>query len=164
LKGRLVAGHPPGHASSPDPSDELLIGSSVKVCMSDNVGVSKFVAEKLKVAAALDVGECGGDYIDSAVIMAAVLNAIASQLWPGKGHDRKRFVELWATYCDPEARRVSVPLLSEWLRNEGRRPEAETIEGLHAAEFFWPVAVASSLAMMLTWRRRTCVMYVPPSR
>jgi hypothetical protein len=132
--------------------------------MSDNVGVSKFVAEKLKVAAALDVGECGGDYIDSAVIMAAVLNAIASQLWPGKGHDRKRFVELWATYCDPEARRVSVPLLSEWLRNEGRRPEAETIEGLHPAEFFWPVAVASSLAMMLTWRRRTCVMYVPPSR
>lgn len=90
------------------------------------------------MATALEAGECGGTYVDAMVIMASLLSGIASDLWPGPSQDKKRFVELWASYGGPEALRVSVPLLTQWLHDNDRISEAQGIEALHPNEFFWP--------------------------
>lgn len=102
------------------------------------MSMAAFVQEKLRVATALEAGECGGTYVDAMVIMASLLSGIASDLWPGPGQDKKRFVELWTLFGEPGATRVSVPLLTQWLRSMGRNAEAGAIEGLHRNEFFWP--------------------------
>src|SRR5512138_640924 len=80
---------------------------------SAKVSIVDFVERKIVVAQALDRGECGGSYAEACIIMASVISGIASDLWPGKGLDRKRFVELWARYADPalSPNLISVPLL-----------------------------------------------------
>lgn len=115
-----------GHFDSPSLPERTIV-----------LGFSKFVTEKLRVADALAKGGCGGDYIDAVMIMAALISGIASDVWPGTGNDKRRFVELWIEYSGPEARLVSVPLLTQWLRDEGRAPEAVAIEEVHQPEYFW---------------------------
>lgn len=102
------------------------------------MALADFVNEKLEVASALAAGKCGGTYVDAAIIVAALLSGIASEVWPGLRNDRQRFIELWATFGEPETLRVSVPLLTQTLRLTGSIPEAEAIEAMHADEFFWP--------------------------
>src|SRR4051812_45553630 len=100
------------------------------------LGISDFVNDKLRVAEALAAGGCGGGYVDAVIIMASLVSAMASDLWPGTGIDRRRFVELWVRYGEPEARRVSVPLLTQFLRDTGRSSEADMITASHPLELF----------------------------
>jgi hypothetical protein len=90
----------------------------------------QFVERKLRVAEALDKRECGGSYVEACIITGALLSGIAADLWPGDGIDRVRFAELWARFGwdIPSACHISVPLLSEYLRQKGREEEADTIE------------------------------------
>src|SRR5215211_6782357 len=73
------------------------------------------VRERVAVAKRLNEGECGGFYGDAILILSAILSGLAADLWPGKGKDRKRFVELWATHARPDLNPnlISVPLLRE---------------------------------------------------
>src|SRR5437016_5234657 len=79
------------------------------------VTISDIVDSELAVAAALEAGGCGGDYLHGAILTTALLSGMASDLWPGKGKDKKRFVELWVSYLEPDARLVSLPLLVQSL-------------------------------------------------
>lgn len=101
-------------------------------------GISEFVSHKLAVAAALEGGGCGGDYLDGAIIVASLLSAMASDVWPGKGNDKRRFVQLWVEYLGPEDRRVSIRLLIQQLRGDGRTSEAAALEAKFPEHLFWP--------------------------
>lgn len=60
------------------------------------------VQERIELAKRLNEGECGGYYGDAMLILSAVLSGLAADLWPGKGKDRRRFAEAWATLSSPE--------------------------------------------------------------
>ena len=53
-----------------------------------------WVTEKKRIALCLANGECGGSYGEAVLILCAVLSALAADIWPGKGIDQMRFVEL----------------------------------------------------------------------
>ena len=90
----------------------------------------EWVTQKLDIAERLFNGECKGSYPEAILITSASINAIASELWPGKGIDRSRFVELLIKYAliDPSPTTVSVPLLIQHLIHKGRSPEAEILQ------------------------------------
>lgn len=74
-------------------------------------------------------GECDGSYAEGVIILSSALSAIAAEVWPGNKIDKKRFVEAVAVYCDVELKpkRISVPLLIEYLDNNGKGQEAATL-------------------------------------
>jgi hypothetical protein len=90
----------------------------------------EYIERKVHLAEALDEGQCGGSYADACLITAALLSGIASDLWPGKGKDQRRFVELWTRHSDPKLNPnlISVPLLSQSLWASQRINEAKAIE------------------------------------
>ncbi|MCP4382237.1 MAG: hypothetical protein GY798_12635 [Hyphomicrobiales bacterium] len=90
----------------------------------------EWVTQKVEIAECLFNGECKGSYPEAVLITSATINAIASNLWPGKGIDRKRFVELLIKYAsaDPSPTTVSVPLLVQHLIDKGRNPEAKLLQ------------------------------------
>jgi hypothetical protein len=53
-----------------------------------------WVTEKCKIATALAHGGAGGTYSEAAILVCAVLNALAAEVWPGRNIDRARFIEL----------------------------------------------------------------------
>jgi hypothetical protein len=77
----------------------------------------EFTDRKLLLASRLSAGAEGGSYGDGILIISSLLAACASQLWPGRGIDKKRFVELWVRYADSNNTPavVSVPLLLQYL-------------------------------------------------
>ena len=97
----------------------------------------EYVEKKVHCATALDAGQCKGGYADACLILAAVLSGIASDLWPGRGIDRVRFVELWIRHVDPglNANLVSVPLLSQSLWASKRGTEAKALEAARPRMF-----------------------------
>jgi hypothetical protein len=84
---------------------------------------------KTSLARRLAKRECGGDYADALIILAAAISAIAADIWPGDGIDKRRFVQLLVDYADPRfhASRVSIPLLIANSRIEGRTFEQATL-------------------------------------
>lgn len=90
------------------------------------------VERKLKVAEALAEGQCGGSYADGCILLSCIISGIAADLWPGKGIDKKRFIEVWARYADEllSPLFVSTPLLVSELGRDKRFREVEMIEAL----------------------------------
>ncbi len=90
----------------------------------------EWVTQKLDIAERLFNGECKGSYPEAILITSASINAMASELWPGKGIDRNRFVELLIKYApiDPSPTTVSVPLLIQHLIHKGKSSEAEILQ------------------------------------
>src|SRR5215204_1868901 len=82
--------------------------------------VIAYAMQKVALAKHLNEGECGGYYGDGILILSALLSGLAADLWPGKGKDRNRFVEIWARYADPKLKpnRISVPRLLAALGEE----------------------------------------------
>jgi hypothetical protein len=80
----------------------------------------KWFLRKVALAERLANGECEGSYGDSVLVLSAVISRIAAELWPSEGIDRKRFVEVWARYSDPNllANQISLPLLVAMLRGQ----------------------------------------------
>jgi hypothetical protein len=93
-------------------------------------GFRRYVKHRVQLAAALNSGQCGGDYSDGCVILASVVSGISADLWPGKGIDRARFIETWVGYADSALmpKRISVPLLVRRLKRKGDTSTATTIE------------------------------------
>jgi hypothetical protein len=90
----------------------------------------EWVTKKVEIAERLFNGECKGSYPEAVLITSATINAIASELWPGKGIDRNRFVELLIknSQVDPSPTTVSVPLLVQHLIDETRNSEAKLLQ------------------------------------
>lgn len=82
---------------------------------------SEWVAVKCEIAMALARGDCGGGYCEAVILLCAVLNSLAAEVWNGRGIDRKRFIELlvgWGSLTR-ELRTISVPLLVQKLETMG---------------------------------------------
>lgn len=89
-----------------------------------------FVTKKVDVALALYSGGCGGGYTEAAIIVASLFSGVAADIFPGDNCDRKRFVELWSSYVDPalDSNRISIPFLTQALREQGDSAKAERLE------------------------------------
>jgi hypothetical protein len=81
----------------------------------------EWIEGRVALAERLASGECGGSSAEAILILSSLISGIAADLWPGKGIDRQRFVELWTHYSAPElcATLVSVPLLIDDLERTG---------------------------------------------
>ncbi len=88
-----------------------------------------WVASKKNTALCLARGECSGSYAEGVIILSATISAMAADVWPGTGIDRKRFVEVTKDYCDPKLNptRISMPILIGYLRDNGKVSEAEVL-------------------------------------
>ena len=96
-----------------------------------------FTEAKVGVAAALHAGLGGATYGDAILVISSLLSAIAAQLWPGDGIDRKRFVELWQVYSDPSLSptQISLPFLIASLRKDEDNVAVQALEQQNRAAF-----------------------------
>jgi len=76
-----------------------------------------WVTEKCEIASALARGEAGGSYSEATILVSAVLSALSAEVWPGRGQDRARFIELLVRLGTPPdfLKTISVPLLVRYL-------------------------------------------------
>jgi len=90
--------------------------------MSDS-WLKEWSEEKVQLAIRLSKGECGGTYAESVLILCSVLSGISADIWPERGYDRKRFVELLVKYTSSSTNvtKVSIPLLIGYYRDNGKR-------------------------------------------
>ena len=81
----------------------------------DNISsfYQSFVEQKITTAQTIAAGSCEGTYAEGALIMCAVISAMSAIAWPGKGQDRKRFVEIITRFSPLgiNPKKVSGPLL-----------------------------------------------------
>ncbi len=91
---------------------------------------SGWARSKAQIAERLANGDCGGSYGEAVLILCAALNALAAEVWPGEGKDRKRFVQLLQENTPPtlEVIKISIPLLLRDLRADGENARANQIE------------------------------------
>jgi hypothetical protein len=73
--------------------------------------------ERIAVASALADGNCGGSIKDAVLILSSAISAVASEIWPGEGIDRKRISEVLVKYAknSPHPTTISIPLLYQGL-------------------------------------------------
>lgn len=85
--------------------------------------------EKCEIAEALSRGEAGGTYSESTILVCAALSALSAEIWPGRGIDRKRFVELLVRLgaSTTISRSISVPLLVQHLAVTGDQANAAAL-------------------------------------
>jgi len=85
---------------------------------------------KRDVALRLSSKECGGSYAEAVIILCALISAMAAEVWPGRGKDRKRFIEVLVQFAPSNlnTRRISIPLLVKSLREESRTSESNSLE------------------------------------
>ena len=88
-----------------------------------------WVEKKKNIALRLSDGHCGGSYGESVIILCTVLSTLAAEIWPGDRKDRARFVELLTQFAPTEAsvKKISIPLLVAYLRDERCNEESEII-------------------------------------
>ncbi len=84
-----------------------------------------WMKSKRDVALRLASRECGGSYGEAVIILCAAISALAADVWPGRGKDRARFVEVLIEFArsDLNTTRISIPLLMGFLRREARASE-----------------------------------------
>jgi hypothetical protein len=85
-----------------------------------------FVERTMQVAAHL---AAEGNDLEACMLISSAISGMAAALWPGDGGDRRRFVEVWTRFADPDllACRVSLPLLVQALRAQGRHEHADSV-------------------------------------
>ncbi len=78
----------------------------------------------------MNAGGCGGGYTEAAIVLAALSSGISADVWSVEGADRKKFIELWARFADPQFSplKISVPLLVQHLRKTGQTAAANKLE------------------------------------
>lgn len=97
--------------------------------MSSENWRTRWVTDKCNIALALESGQVDAGYSEAAILVCATLNALAAEVWPSRGLDRVRFVELLIkmTPSSPSPATISVPLLVQHLRTESLTAEADTL-------------------------------------
>lgn len=100
---------------------------------------TEWANNKKDIAYKLNRGECGGVYGDAILILCSVLGGLAAEVWPGKGKDQKRFVELLKTFGaqNLEATKISVPLLIQSLSADEKRNDEATQIRKAFGEYSW---------------------------
>ncbi len=75
--------------------------------------MKRFLKGRLDLAKALSSDVPGASYADVVLIITAILSACASLRWPGRGIDKKRFIELLVLHSpeDFHTSWVSIPAL-----------------------------------------------------
>lgn len=93
---------------------------------------TEFALRKQRLALRLVTKEYGGSYGDEVMMLCAVITALAAEVWPGKGKDRHRFVEVLKDFArELKTTHISIPLLSGYLRlQKGREVEKGQLEGI----------------------------------
>ena len=78
-----------------------------------------FVDNKISLCQKILDSKIGGSYFEVYLILSSVISGIASLIWPGRGIDRKRFVELLIRFdsSENEFSRISTPLLLDNFKN-----------------------------------------------
>jgi hypothetical protein len=96
----------------------------------DTVGLEQWADRPLRVAENLNEGVGDGQYLDACLLVSGIISGIASFIWPGDKGDRRRFIETWVRFSDPDgdANRVSVPLLRARLQRQGKTAEVTAID------------------------------------
>lgn len=91
---------------------------------------ANWAKNKIGIATKLNNGELGGGYGEGIIILCAVISALSAEVWPSKGIDPKRFVELLKDYgdIDPPSTKISTPLLIGYLNEEARNSEAALLQ------------------------------------
>jgi hypothetical protein len=86
-----------------------------------------WIKTKRDIAKCLEKGACDGSYGEAVIILCAAISALAADVWPGRGKDRYRFIELLAKFelCTT---RISIPILVEVLSNQGRCSESNALK------------------------------------
>lgn len=75
---------------------------------------TSWVEEKIRIAQAVASGCCGGGYDEGALIVCAAISAMSALAWPGRGIDKKRFIEiLTKAEINPSPLKISIPLLCQ---------------------------------------------------
>ena len=85
--------------------------------------------KKKNIALRLNDGQCCASYSESVIILGSVLSALAAEICPGDRKDRARFVELLTQFAPTElsVKKISIPLLVAYLRDERCNEESEII-------------------------------------
>ncbi|MGQ0443867.1 MAG: hypothetical protein ACT4O2_01755 [Beijerinckiaceae bacterium] len=86
-----------------------------------------WIKTKRDIAMCLAKGACGGSYGEAVIILCAAISALAADVWPGRGKDRERFIELLTKFA-PCTTRISIPILVELLSNQGRCSESNALK------------------------------------
>lgn len=88
-----------------------------------------WVTEKCGIASALARGEAGGSYSEAAILVCAALSALAAEVWPGRGLDRARFIELLVRLGPTPnfPMTISVPLLVRHLESTSSMANAKLL-------------------------------------
>lgn len=104
-----------------------------------------WVREKCEIAAALSRGEVGGTYSESTILVCAALSALSAEVWPGRGIDQKRFVELLVRIGPStiSLTSISVPLLSDHLTATGDHANSAVLK--EALLSFSPTRIVTGL-------------------
>lgn len=91
---------------------------------------TEWIKTKRDVALRLASRECGGSYGEAVIILCAAISALAADVWPSRGKDRARFVEVLKDFApsDLNTARISIPLLIARLRDQARTSELVTLE------------------------------------
>jgi hypothetical protein len=89
---------------------------------------TEWVSEKCAIAQALAAGQAGGGYGEAAIIISAAISALAAEVWPGRGIDRVRFIELLVRFAPAsDTAKISIPLLVQELSPTSEAAHAETL-------------------------------------
>jgi len=94
--------------------------------------MKQFLQKRIRLVNTLINEVEGVSYADVVLILTAIISACASNKWPGKGIDRKRFIELLVNNSPPDFLMswVSVPALI----NRDLLKESETLYGVPGQE------------------------------
>lgn len=96
----------------------------------DTTRVREWHQSRLEIADA--IVETFGDegQFDAEILLCCAMGALASRMWPGRGIDRVRYVQLLADFAPDlaEVKRISVPLLHKKLKAMGNTASANVLE------------------------------------
>ena len=71
--------------------------------------------------------DCGGTYGDVTLIFNSIMSGMATECWPGKEIDRKRFIEILVLVVN-ETANISIPRFLEYLDSEGKISDKNKIK------------------------------------
>jgi hypothetical protein len=94
---------------------------------------NEWATSKCELALKLSRGESGGSYAEAVLILCAALSALAAEVWPGTGIDRRRFVHLLKRFAPPRlsSTLVSVPILAGYLRKKRKKGALKRLQQAH---------------------------------
>ena len=110
--------------------------------------MNRWLGDRIELAQDICNGHPRGTYDDGALILCAAINCMASCVYPGRGIDRRRFVELVVNYGGRSRLTdwISIPVLHSRLVAKGIRDLEQRFESLCETRVLVDVDIDQSLA------------------